>query len=251
MGRLDGKVALITGAARGQGAAEARLFVDEGARVMLSDVRDDDGELLAKELGERAAYRHHDVAREDDWAATVAATAAMFGRLDVLVNNAGVFAVIPMTMTTLEEYMRIVTINQVGTFLGMKAVAETMIGQSAGSIINISSVAGLGGSAGTIAYTSTKFAVRGMTKVAALELAPFGVRVNSVHPGLIDTPMMTEAFEPMGDDSILKTLEANLPIGRFASADDVARLVLFLASDDSNYSTGSEFVVDGGMTARL
>jgi 3alpha(or 20beta)-hydroxysteroid dehydrogenase len=251
MGRLDGKVALITGAARGQGAAEARLFVDEGARVMLSDIRDDDGELLAKELGERAAYRHHDVAKEDDWAATVAATAATYGRLDVLVNNAGVFAVIPMTMTTLEEYMRIVTINQVGTFLGMKAVAETMIGQNAGSIINISSVAGLAGSAGTIAYTSTKFAVRGMTKVAALELVPFGVRVNSVHPGLIDTPMMTEVFEPIGGDSIRTTLEANLPIGRFASADDVARLVLFLASDDSSYSTGSEFVVDGGMTARL
>src|ERR1019366_9545017 len=251
MGRLDGKVALITGAARGQGAAEARLFVDEGARVMLSDIRDDDGELLAKELGERAAYRHHDVAKEDDWAATVAATAATYGRLDVLVNNAGVFAVIPMTMTTLEEYMRIVTINQVGTFLGMKAVAETMIGQNAGSIINISSVAGLAGSDGTIAYTSTKFAVRGMTKVAALELVPFGVRVNSVHPGLIDTPMMTEVFEPIGGDSIRTTLEANLPIGRFASADDVARLVLFLASDDSSYSTGSEFVVDGGMTARL
>jgi 3alpha(or 20beta)-hydroxysteroid dehydrogenase len=251
MGRLEGKVVLVTGAARGQGAAEARLFVDEGARVMLSDVRDDDGELLAKELGERALYRHHDVTSEDDWAATVASTISSFGRVDVLVNNAGVFAVLGMTMTSLDEYMRIVTINQVGTFLGMKAVAETMIGQHAGSIINISSVAGLGGSAGTIAYTSTKFAVRGMTKVAALELAPFGVRVNSVHPGLIDTPMMTEAFAGMDSDTIRTSLEATVPFGRFASADDVARLVLYLASDDSAYSTGSEFVVDGGMTAGL
>jgi 3alpha(or 20beta)-hydroxysteroid dehydrogenase len=251
MGRLDGKVALITGASRGQGAAEARLFVDEGALVMLSDVRDDDGELLAKELGDRATYRHHDVASEDDWAAAVSATTTGFGRLDVLVNNAGVFAVLGMTLTSLEEYMRIVTINQVGTFLGMKAVAETMIGQNSGSIINISSVAGLGGSAGTIAYTSTKFAVRGMTKVAAVELAPFGVRVNSVHPGLIDTPMMSEAFASLDSDSIRKALEATIPNGRFASAEDVARMVLYLASDDSTYSTGSEFVVDGGMTARL
>jgi 3alpha(or 20beta)-hydroxysteroid dehydrogenase len=251
MGRLDGKVALITGAARGQGAAEARLFVAEGACVMLSDVRDDDGEVLAKELGDRAAYRHHDVASEDDWASTVVATTDAFGRLDVLVNNAGVFAVMGMTMTPLKEYVRIVTINQVGTFLGMKAVAETMIAQGAGSIVNISSVAGLSGSAGTIAYTSTKFAVRGMTKVAAVELAPFGIRVNSVHPGLIDTPMMTEAFALMDGDAIRKALEATIPNGRFACADDVARMVLYLASDDSEYSTGSEFVVDGGMTARL
>jgi len=251
MGRLDDKVALITGGARGQGAAEARLFVAEGAHVVLSDVRDDDGELLAKQLGERAIYCHHDVTSEDDWTATVASTVSTFGRVDVLVNNAGVFTVLGMTMTSLDEYMRIVTINQVGTFLGMKAVAEPMIGQHAGSIINISSVAGLGGSAGTIAYTATKFAVRGMTKVAALEMAPFGVRVNSVHPGLIDTPMMTDAFADMDSETIRKSLEATVPFGRFASADDVARLVLFLASDDSAYSTGSEFVVDGGMTAGL
>ena len=244
-------MALITGGARGQGAAEARLFVAEGAHVVLSDVRDDDGELLAKQLGERAIYCHHDVTSEDDWNATVALTVSTFGRVDVLVNNAGVFSVLGMTMTSLDEYMRIVTINQVGTFLGMKAVAEPMIGQHAGSIINISSVAGLGGSAGTIAYTATKFAVRGMTKVAALEMAPFGVRVNSVHPGLIDTPMMTEAFADMDSETIRKSLEATVPFGRFASADDVARLVLFLASDDSAYSTGSEFVVDGGMTAGL
>jgi 3alpha(or 20beta)-hydroxysteroid dehydrogenase len=249
MGRLDGKVALISGGARGQGAAEARLFVAEGAQVMVGDVLDADGEMVAKELGDRAAYRHHDVTREDDWDAIVADTRSRFGRLDVLVNNAGVFRVLGMTATPLDEYMRIVTINQVGTFLGMKAVAETMISQSSGSIVNISSVAGLVGGSGTIAYTASKFAVRGMTKVAAMELAPFGVRVNSVHPGLIDTPMLREVWGS-GSDAQLAGIAARVPNGRMATAEDVARLVLYLASDDSTYSTGSEFVVDGGMTAR-
>jgi 3alpha(or 20beta)-hydroxysteroid dehydrogenase len=250
MGRLDGKVALITGAARGQGAAEARLFVAEGAQVMLGDVLDNDGEIVAKALGDRAAYLRHDVTSESDWDAIVAATRSRFGRVDVLVNNAGVFRVLGMTVTPLEEYMRIVTINQVGTFLGMKAVAETMIAQGSGSIINISSIAGLGGGAGTIAYSASKFAVRGMTKVAAVELAPFGVRVNSVHPGLIDTPMLRDGLG-LGSDATLEAIRARVPNGRMAAADDVARLVLYLASDDSTYSTGSEFVVDGGMTAQL
>jgi len=250
MGRLDGKVALVTGAARGQGAAEARLFVAEGAHVMMGDVLDDDGEVVAKELGERAAYRHHDVTSEDEWAGIVADTKSRFGRIDVLVNNAGVFRIVGMTATTLDEYMRIVTINQVGTFLGMKAVAETMIGQGAGSIVNISSVAGLSGSAGTIAYSASKFAVRGMTKVAAVELAPFGVRVNSVHPGLIDTTMLRDAFA-LTSEANIAAVRAAVPNGRLATADDVAKLVCYLASDDSAYSTGSEFVVDGGMTARL
>ena len=250
MGRLDGKVALITGAARGQGAEEARLFVAEGAQVMLSDVLDDDGEIVAKELGEQAAYRHHDVTSESDWDAVVAETRSQFGRIDVLVNNAGVFRIIGMTATTLDEYMRIVTINQVGTFLGMKAVAATMIDQRSGSIINISSIAGLTGSAGTMAYTASKFAVRGMTKVAAVELAPFGVRVNSVHPGLIDTTMLRDAFVLESQENV-DAVQAAVPNGRLATALDVARMVLYLASDDSAYSTGSEFVVDGGMTAAI
>jgi 3alpha(or 20beta)-hydroxysteroid dehydrogenase len=250
MGLLDGKVALITGAARGQGAAEARLFVAEGASVMLGDVRDDDGEIVAKELGERAAYLRHDVTSESDWVAIVAATRERFGRIDVLVNNAGVFRIVGMTNTSLEEYMRIVTINQVGTFLGMKAVTETMIGQGAGSIVNISSVAGLQGSPGTIAYTASKFAVRGMTKVAALELAPFGVRVNSVHPGFIDTDMLREELGATAVASMAGA-GAQVPNGRLADADDVAKLVCYLASDDSAYSTGAEFVVDGGLSARI
>ena len=217
---------------------------------MLGDVLDNEGELVAKELGDRAAYLHHDVTSESDWDAIVAATRSRFGRVDVLVNNAGVFRVLGMTATSLDEYMRIVTINQVGTFLGMKAVAETMIGQGSGSIVNISSIAGLGGGAGTIAYTASKFAVRGMTKVAALELAPFGVRVNSVHPGLIDTTMLRDAFG-LSDEANLDAASARVPNGRLATAEDVARLVLYLASDDSSYSTGSEFIVDGGMTAQL
>jgi 3alpha(or 20beta)-hydroxysteroid dehydrogenase len=250
MGRLDGKVALITGASRGQGAAEARLFVAEGARVMLGDVRDADGELVAKELGEQAAYRRHDVTSEADWQAIVADAASRFGRIDVLVNNAGVFRIVGMTNTTLDEYMRIVTINQVGTFLGMQAVAETMMEQRSGSIVNISSVAGLKGSPGTIAYTASKFAVRGMTKVAALELAPFGIRVNSVHPGYIDTDMLREE---LGATAIanMEGAATNVPNGRLATADDVARLVCYLASDESAYSTGSEFTVDGGLSARI
>jgi len=250
MGRLDGKVALITGAARGQGEAEARMFVAEGASVVLGDVLDAEGELVAKELGERAAYVRHDVTSEGEWDAIVAATVARFGRVDVLVNNAGVFGIRGLTTTSLDEYMRIVTINQVGTFLGMKAVAAAMIGQGSGSIVNISSIAGIGGSAGTVAYTASQFAVRGMTKVAAVELAPFGVRVNSVHPGFIDTPMLRDQVG-LTDAATRDAAAAHVPNGRLATADDVARLVLYLASDDSAYSTGSEFVVDGGLTARL
>ena len=251
MGRLDGKVVLITGGARGQGAAEARLMVSEGARVMLGDVLDAEGELLAKELGDSAAYLHHDVTSESEWRAIVTATTDRFGGLDVLVNNAGVFLVMGMTVTSLDDYMRVVTINQVGTFLGMNAVAATMIGQGSGSIVNISSVAGLQGSRGTIAYTASKFAVRGMTKVAALELAPFGVRVNSVHPGIIDTPMLADLRTAVAAEETDSPIVQNIPVGKIAAADDVARLVLYLASDDSTYSTGAEFVVDGGMTAQL
>jgi 3alpha(or 20beta)-hydroxysteroid dehydrogenase len=249
MGRLDGKVALITGAARGQGAAEARLFTAEGARVVIGDVLDEDGEQLAKELGERAAYMHHDVTSEDDWSAAVAHTTSTFGRMDVLVNNAGVFRILPMTMTSLDEYLRIVTVNQVGTFLGMRAVAETMVAQGAGSIVNISSVAGLRGSPGSIAYTASKHAVTGMTKVAALELASFGVRVNSVHPGIIDTAML-EPIRAFGDET-MDELVSRVPVARVATADEVAAAVLFLASDDSRYVTGSEIVVDGGLIAKF
>lgn len=245
MARLEGKVAVISGGARGQGAAEARLFAAEGARVVVGDVLDGEGEVLAKELGDRAVYLHHDVTDEEAWRHVVETALDRFGRLDALVNNAGVFSLQPLTMTSLDEYRRVIEINQVGVFLGMKAVAPTMAAQASGSIVNISSVAGLQGSPLTVAYAASKWAVRGMTKVAARELGPFGVRVNSVHPGLIDTPMLgvLDALAPR------EQLTERIPMGRVAGADDVARLVLWLASDESGYSTGAEFVVDGGMTA--
>src|SRR2546423_4221877 len=216
MGRLEGKVALITGGARGQGAAEARLFVSEGSSVVISDVLDADGEVVAKELGDAAAYVHQDVTDEASWSEATAFVTERFGRLDVLINNAGIFKVMPMAMTSLDDYMAVIRVNQVGTFLGMKAVTPAMVDAGGGSIINISSVAGLRGSAATIAYTASKFAVRGMTKVAALELAPFGIRVNSIHPGIIDTPMLAE-FQAFGPD-VMDHLSDGIPIGRVAEA---------------------------------
>ena len=247
MGRLDGKVALISGAARGQGEAEARLFVAEGARVVLTDVLDAEGEVVAKDLGDAALYLHHDVTDELAWQGVVDKAIDRFGAIDVLVNNAGIFTVAPSATMPLEDYRRVIDVNQVGVFLGMKAVSSHMAARAAGSIVNISSIAGLQGSAGTVAYTASKFAVRGMTKVVAKELAPFGVRVNSVHPGIIETPMLT-GFSAFGAN-VLDTIVERIPNGRIASADDVAKVVLFLASDDSTYCTGAEFVVDGGMTA--
>ncbi len=245
-GRLTGKVALISGAARGQGEAEARLFVAEGARVILGDVLDDQGERVASDLGDRAMYCHQDVRSEADWAAIVDAAVGRFGRIDVLVNNAGVFAVIPMLETSLEEYRRVVDINQVGTFLGMKAVAPVMIEKgNGGSIVNISSVAGLRGAANSFAYGASKWAVRGMTKGAARELAPHHIRVNSVHPGLVSTAML----EVLDGKGVRENVKALVPIGEESGPEEVARLVLFLASDESRHSTGAEFVVDGGMTA--
>jgi 3alpha(or 20beta)-hydroxysteroid dehydrogenase len=246
MGRLTGKVALISGAARGQGEAEARLFASEGAKVVLADVLDEDGATVAKDIGEDALYLHLDVTSESEWQAVVDKAIDRFGGIDVLVNNAGIFAINPLATTSLEEYRRIIDINQIGVFLGMRAVASHMAARASGSIINISSIAGLQGSAGTISYTASKFAVRGMTKVVAKELAPFGVRVNSVHPGLIDTAMLRQITDVVGDDAALKS---RVPIGEFATASDVANMVLYLASDESSYCTGAEFVVDGGMTA--
>jgi 3alpha(or 20beta)-hydroxysteroid dehydrogenase len=247
MGRLDGKVALITGGARGQGATEGRLFAGEGATVVLTDVLDDEGKATAADIGDAASYLHHDVTSEQDWADVVASVKAEHGRLDVLVNNAGIFKVMPMTMTELDDYRRVIEVNQVGVFLGMKAVAEQMVVQGSGSIVNISSVAGLTGSPGCIAYGASKWAVRGMTKIAALELAPFKVRVNSIHPGIIETPMLDE-LRVLGPE-VMATVSSRVPLGGSAEPIEIARMALFLASDESAYCTGAEFVVDGGMTA--
>jgi len=247
VGRLDGKVAIITGGARGQGAAEARLFAAEGARVVIGDVLDAEGELVAKEIGGGALYHHHDVTIEAQWTELVRTAIDEFGRLDVLVNNAGIFRLSPIESTSADDYMEIIRINQLGTFLGMKAVARPMSADGGGSIINISSIAGLRGSDGTVAYSASKWAVRGMTKVAALEFAPLGIRVNSIHPGVIDTPMLAGLM--FTDEESKTAFGSHIPLGRVAQAEQVARLALFLASDDSDHSTGSEFVVDGGITA--
>ena len=242
MGRLDGKVALITGGARGQGAAEGRLFAAEGATVFVTDVVEDVGAKTAAEIG--ATFIAHDVTSRAAWSAAVDQVMGTAGRLDVLVNNAGIFRVVPLMETTLELWEQVMAVNATGVFLGMAAVAPVMTAQRSGSIINISSIAGLRGAAVAFAYGASKWAVRGMTKSAAVELAPHNVRVNSVHPGIIDTDMIAE-FGPDWKDQLVPLI----PLGRAATADDVARLVLYLASDDSAYSTGHEFVVDGAMTA--
>ena len=245
MGRLDGKVAIVTGGARGQGAAEAALFRAEGAEVVVTDVLREQGERLAGEIG--ATFLTHDVRSEEEWAEVARETLERHGRVDVLVNNAGIFQRAKLLDTDLETYRRIVDVNQIGVFLGMRAVAPTMVEQGRGSIVNISSVAGLRAAAGGFAYGATKFAVTGMTKSAALELARHHVRVNSVHPGMIETDMITEVTG--GSAERHDRFARSVPLRRPADPGEVAQLALFLASDDSSYCTGSEFVVDGGMTA--
>ena len=237
MMRLKGKVALITGGARGQGAAEAQMFANEGATVVVTDVLVEEGERTAGQVG--ADFHPHDVASEDDWQTVVDATLERHGRLDILVNNAGILLAASMKNTTLEQWHRVIAVNQTGVFLGMRAVAPAMTGQKAGSIVNISSVAGLEGVFGSMAYTASKFAVRGMTKVAAKELGPHNVRVNSIHPGLINTEMTT--------DFPKERMLRGVPLGREAGPEEVGAMALFLASDEASYCTGQEFVVDGGM----
>jgi 3alpha(or 20beta)-hydroxysteroid dehydrogenase len=246
MGRLDGKVALITGGSRGQGAAEGALFVAEGGRVVLADVRDELGEALAAELGEAAVYQHLDVRSEADWEAAVATAVERFGRLDILINNAGIVHAQPLEEMSRETYMEVIEINQVGVFLGMRAVTPAMRDSGGGSIVNISSNAGLEGVSGVIGYVASKWAVRGMTKTAALELGQYGIRVNSVHPGGVDTPMLEQDdFDVVDQNAVF----AAQPIPRIGQPEEIAKMVLFLASDDSSYSTGAEFLADGGMMA--
>jgi 3alpha(or 20beta)-hydroxysteroid dehydrogenase len=250
MGRLDGKVAIVTGGARGQGEAEVRLFAAEGAAVVFGDVLDDPGRALATELGENVVYHHHDVTDEADWDRVVADAEQRFGRLDVLVNNAGVLSFGTLTHElAVDDYRRVIEVNQFGTFLGMRAAIPALLRNHGGSIVNISSTGGLRAYGGTIAYGASKFAVRGMTKTAALEYGLAGIRVNSIHPGGIDTPMTRGAdlgeMTPAEQDAAY----AQISLGRAGRADEIARLALFLASDESSYCTGAEFVADGGMLA--
>jgi 3alpha(or 20beta)-hydroxysteroid dehydrogenase len=243
MARLDGKIAIITGAAQGMGASHARKFIEEGAKVVLTDLNDEKGNALVAELGENALFVKHNVTSADDWATVVAETEKAFGPVNVLVNNAGITMAKSILEVTEEEYRRIVDINQVSVFLGMKAVIPSMQKASGGSIVNISSINGI--VAGAIGYTDTKFAVRGMTKAAAIEGAHYGIRVNSVHPGVIATPMVVQEDTKAAVDEFSK----HIPLKRIAQSEEVSNLVVYLASDESSYSTGAEFIVDGGLTA--
>ncbi|MEZ0123205.1 MAG: glucose 1-dehydrogenase [Candidatus Reddybacter sp.] len=246
MNNLQDKVALITGAARGQGAAEARLFAARGAKVVITDVLDEEGKQVAAEIGDAAHYIHLDVTDENSWAAAVKETVAHFGKLNVLVNNAGIVQVKTLVDTSVADYMKVIEINQLGVFLGMRSVAGPMKDAGSGSIINISSIDGLIGMSGGSAYCASKFAVRGMTKVAAMELGPDNIRVNSIHPGGIHTPMITQTGM---DESTMNALFGKVPLGRVGQPEEMATLAAYLASDDSSYSTGSEFIADGGLTA--
>ena len=252
MGRLDGKVALISGGARGQGEAEVRAFVREGEKVVFGDVLDDLGEVVAKDLGDDAHYVHLDVRKEDQWQAAVTEAETRYGKLNVLINNAGVLVMGPLTHdVTLDEYMRVIEVNQVGVFLGMRTAIPALLRSGGGSIVNTSSTNGMAGYGGTIAYTASKFAVRGMTKNAALEYGKAGIRVNSVHPGGIDTAMTRPSDQDL--DGYSEADQAAtwdfMPLARVGQPEEVASLMVFLASDDSSYCSGAEFLIDGGMLA--
>lgn len=242
--RLKDKVAIITGGANGMGAAHVRLFIKEGASVVITDIDEGRGAYLAKKLGEKALFIPHDVSSESDWEKVIKEAASHFGNIDILVNNAGISPVSSIEDMSLKGYQRVVNINQTSVFLGIKYVLSSMKKTKNGSIINVSSINGL--IAGSIGYTDTKFAVRGMTKAAAVELGAYNIRVNSVHPGIIKTPMVeqSEAYEA------IKTYAKSVPLGqRMANPDEISQLILFLASEESSYITGAEFVADGGLTA--
>ncbi|MBS0378889.1 MAG: glucose 1-dehydrogenase [Proteobacteria bacterium] len=248
MNRLAHKTAIITGAARGMGAATARLFAAEGARLVLGDVLDAEGEALARELGPAAFFRHHDVADEASWSALLGEATSRFGGVDILINNAGVLLMKGLMDISKQEFERILGINLVGSFLGIKAVAPQLIARGAGSIVNISSVDGLKGTNAMGAYASSKWGLRGLTKVAAMELGPRGVRVNSVHPGGIATPMTTHPNPSPEVEAGTRRYFKTMPLGRMGIADEVAHVNLFLASDDASYVSGAEIAVDGGMS---
>ncbi len=243
MGRLEGKVALITGGARGMGAVDAKAFIDEGAKVVITDILD--GEQVANELGENCVFYKHDVSSEDQWKDVVKKTEEKFGPINVLVNNAGIVIQEPLETFNTENYEKVYRINQLGVFLGMKTVIPSMKKAGNGSIVNISSISGLVGQAMSSAYNASKFAVRGMTKSAAIELGEAGIRVNSIHPGIIKTPM-TDVEELQG---VIQEMAQGIPLRRIGRSEEIAMLCVYLASDESSYCTGSEFTADGGFVA--
>ena len=248
--RLEGKVALISGGARGQGAVEAKVFAREGASVVIGDILDEQGRQVEAEIAEsggNATYVHLDVTSESEWTDAVSLAVERYGKLDILVNNAGILIRAGVEDTTEEDWDRIMDINAKGVFLGTKAAIPAMRAAGGGSIINISSIAGLIGGPTSAAYNSTKGAVRILTKSTAVQYATEGIRCNSVHPGLIYTDMTRETIDtPEGE----RSWRARVPLGRIGQSEDIANGVLFLASDESSYMTGSELIIDGGITAQ-
>jgi 3alpha(or 20beta)-hydroxysteroid dehydrogenase len=241
MGRVEGKVALISGGARNIGGASARMLVAEGAKVVIGDLLDEEGAALAEELGEAARYVHLDVTQDEDWRAAVQLTVAEFGKLDVLFNNAGIFNGGQLQRYQTEQWQQMLDVNLTGAFLGIRAAADAMIASGGGSIINTSSIEGLRGTPWAHGYVASKWGLRGLTKSVALELAPHGIRVNSLHPGRISTP----ATDAMPVDMI------PIPLGRPGLPEEVASFVVFLASDESSFATGSEFTMDGGTVTAI
>jgi 3alpha(or 20beta)-hydroxysteroid dehydrogenase len=254
-GRLEGKVAIVTGAARGTGAETARLFASEGANVVVGDVADDGGQAVASSLGDSGLFVHCDVTSEADWTALVATTVERFDRLDVLVNNAAVLLLKAIADTTVEDYERIFRVNELGTFLGIKAVTPAMRDSGGGSIVNVSSIDGVYATPGTAAYAASKFAVRGLAKTAALELGRLGIRVNSVCPNAGNIDMVVDSLPPGFDAEVirqsLEKADRHNPIGRGGTLTDVAQAILFLASDESGFFTGADLVLDGGLSAGM
>lgn len=247
MGRLANKIAVITGASQGMGEAHAKAFVNEGAKVIMTDINQAAGEELARTIGSNALFVRHDVASAEDWQRVVAEGEARFGKINVLINNAGIIGPVAKTVElTQADYMKVCAVNQIGVFLGMQAVLPSMLALGGGSIVNISSISGMVAIVGTpnLAYAGSKFAVRGMTKQVALEYGDRNIRVNSIHPGYVKTPMMVAATDEDGGGAA-----SVIPLGRFADADEISHLAVFLASDESSFITGTEHVIDGGMTA--